>query len=65
MPPVPPPPQQQPSRPPPGIMNPMYATADFNLPQHPYQQHYVAPNPVPVPYAQNPLAQLAHQATYY
>ena len=27
-----------------GIPNPMYAKADFNLPQHPYQNHYVAPN---------------------
>ncbi|KAF1992786.1 hypothetical protein P154DRAFT_152639 [Amniculicola lignicola CBS 123094] len=34
-----------PRRPPTGILNPMYATADFSLPQHPYQTHYVAPNP--------------------
>ena len=27
-----------------GIMNPMYAKADFNLPQHPYQNFWVAPN---------------------
>lgn len=27
-----------------GIPNPMYAKADFSLPQHPYQSHYVAPN---------------------
>ena len=27
-----------------GILNPMYAKADFNLPQHPYQNFYVAPN---------------------
>ena len=27
-----------------GIPNPMYAKADFNLPQHPYQNFYVAPN---------------------
>jgi len=40
-PPLPPPPSQQ--RPPPGISNPLYAKADFNLPQHPYQSHYVAP----------------------
>jgi len=31
-------------RPPPGIPNPLYAKADFNLPQHPYMNHYVAPN---------------------
>lgn len=31
-------------RPPTGIPNPMYAKADFNLPQHPYQNFYVAPN---------------------
>lgn len=45
-------PQQQPQnkaasqskRPPPGIPNPLYAKADFNLPQHPYQNFYVAPN---------------------
>ena len=29
-----------------GIPNPMYAKADFNLPQHPYQNFYVAPNNV-------------------
>jgi hypothetical protein len=27
-----------------GILNPMYAKADFNLPQHPYQDVYVAPS---------------------
>jgi hypothetical protein len=27
-----------------GIPNPMYAKADFSLPQHPYQTHYVPPN---------------------
>jgi hypothetical protein len=27
-----------------GIPNPMYKTADFTLPQHPYQNFYVAPN---------------------
>lgn len=51
---APPPPPPQPTqpapqpapmkRPPAGIPNPMYAKADFNLPQHPYQNHYVAPN---------------------
>jgi hypothetical protein len=30
--------------PPAGIPNPMYAKADFSLPQHPYQNFYVAPN---------------------
>lgn len=39
--PTPPPP---PKKPPAGIPNPMYAKADFNLPQHPYQNFYVAPN---------------------
>lgn len=32
------------SRMPSGIPNPLYAKADFNLPQHPYQNFYVAPN---------------------
>lgn len=31
-------------RPPIGIPNPLYAKADFNLPQHPYQNFYVAPS---------------------
>jgi len=31
-------------RPPAGIVNPMFATADFSMPQHPYQNVYVAPN---------------------
>lgn len=39
--PAPPPPMK---KPPAGIPNPMYAKADFSLPQHPYQSHYVAPN---------------------
>ena len=34
---------EQRKRPPSGIPNPMYAKADFNLPQHPYQNFYVAP----------------------
>lgn len=45
--PIQPTPQQQAppmKRPPAGIPNPMYAKADFNLPQHPYQNFYVAPN---------------------
>lgn len=37
------PPQKKP-RMPSGIPNPLYAKADFNLPQHPYQNFYVAPN---------------------
>jgi len=40
-------PQQAPpamKKPPAGIPNPMYAKADFSLPQHPYQNFYVAPN---------------------
>ena len=32
---------QKPQRPPAGIPNPMYAKADFSLPSHPYQNHYV------------------------
>ncbi|KAK4953730.1 hypothetical protein LTR10_008334 [Elasticomyces elasticus] len=41
----PPPPAQAASqkRPPAGIPNPMYAKADFNKPNHPYQTHYVPP----------------------
>lgn len=27
-----------------GILNPMLSAADFSMPQHPYQSHYVAPN---------------------
>lgn len=27
-----------------GILNPIYAKADFSLPQHPYQNFYVAPS---------------------
>ena len=30
-----------------GIMNPLMATADFSMQQHPYQSYYVAPNPHP------------------
>ncbi|PSN61883.1 hypothetical protein BS50DRAFT_639154 [Corynespora cassiicola Philippines] len=33
-------------RPPMGVPNPLLATADFTLPQHPYQSYYVAPNPM-------------------
>ena len=45
---APPAPQQQQAppqtkRPPAGIPNPLYAKADFSLPQHPYQNYYVAP----------------------
>lgn len=36
--------QQQNKRPPSGIPNPMFSKADFNLPQHPYQNFYVPPN---------------------
>jgi hypothetical protein len=28
-----------------GIMNPLLRTADFSLPNHPYQQYYQPPNP--------------------
>ncbi|KAK4494608.1 hypothetical protein PRZ48_013964 [Zasmidium cellare] len=37
---------QQNKRPPSGIPNPMFSKADFNLPQHPYQNFYVPPNNV-------------------
>ncbi|KAH9834327.1 Fungal specific transcription factor domain [Teratosphaeria destructans] len=43
---APQPQQQTPAankRPPAGIPNPMYKQADFTLPQHPYQNFYVAP----------------------
>jgi hypothetical protein len=32
------------SRIPPGIINPLMATADFSMANHPYQEHYVAPH---------------------
>jgi hypothetical protein len=35
---------KQNQKPPSGILNPLYAKADFNLPQHPYQDVYVAPS---------------------
>lgn len=34
-----------------GIMNPIYANADFTMPSHPYQNVYVAPNAVPAAHA--------------
>jgi len=40
LPPAPPPA----SRPPAGILNPLLKTADFSLPNHPYQQYYQPPN---------------------
>jgi len=43
-PPPPPPAAPVARRPPIGIVNPMFATADFSMPQHPYQNVYVAPN---------------------
>lgn len=41
-----PPPPPQPQRPviPSGILNPLLRTADFSLPNHPYQQHYQPPS---------------------
>lgn len=42
---LPPAPPQPPSRPmPSGILNPLLKTADFSLPNHPYQQYYQPPN---------------------
>lgn len=46
-PPPPPPRQRMPS----GIMNPIYANADFTMPSHPYQNVYVAPNQIPAVHA--------------
>lgn len=42
---LPPTPPTRPTRPtiPAGILNPLLATADFSMPQHPYKSHYVAP----------------------
>jgi hypothetical protein len=42
---LPPAPPQAPPRPmPSGILNPLLKTADFSLPNHPYQQYYQPPN---------------------
>jgi hypothetical protein len=38
------PPQPQPRTMPSGILNPLLKTADFSLPNHPYQQYYQPPN---------------------
>ncbi|KAF2188100.1 hypothetical protein K469DRAFT_684858 [Zopfia rhizophila CBS 207.26] len=57
---LPPAPPARPPRPPGGMLNPLLASADFNMPQHPYQSYYVAPNPLNQ--APNPLA---HHANYY
>ena len=35
---------KQNQKPPSGILNPLYSKTDFNLPQHPYQDVYVAPS---------------------
>ncbi|KAF2275557.1 uncharacterized protein EI97DRAFT_64083 [Westerdykella ornata] len=59
-----PPHQPQPRRPPQGILNPLLSSADFTMPQHPYQPHYVAPNnPVPHFATQNPGAAAAAVAS--
>lgn len=42
--PAPPPPQPQQASMPGGILNPLLKTADFSLPNHPYQQYYQPPN---------------------
>jgi hypothetical protein len=42
--PAPPPPQPQQTQIPSGILNPLLKTADFSLPNHPYQQYYQPPN---------------------
>lgn len=34
-----------------GIVNPLLATADFSVDNHPYQSHYVAPQPQLGPYS--------------
>lgn len=58
------PPQQQTTpamkRPPSGIPNPMYAKADFSLPQHPYQNFYVAPN---INYGQQQAGHMFYNST--
>ncbi|KAF2703223.1 hypothetical protein K504DRAFT_474084 [Pleomassaria siparia CBS 279.74] len=51
-------------RPPAGILNPILAGADFHLPQHPYQSHWVAPNTM----QQGPTHlghQMANHTNYY
>lgn len=45
LPPAPPPATTGRPRPPQGIVNPLFKTADFSLPNHPYQQFYQPPNP--------------------
>jgi len=54
-PPAAPAPVPQPAAPrqrlPSGIMNPLYANADFTMSSHPYQNVYVAPNAVPAVHA--------------
>lgn len=42
--PAPLPPQPQQTQMPGGILNPLLKTADFSLPNHPYQQYYQPPN---------------------
>lgn len=41
---LPPAPPQPPRPMPSGILNPLLKTADFSLPNHPYQQYYQPPN---------------------
>jgi hypothetical protein len=41
---------------PPGIVNPLLATADFSAENHPYQNHYVAPHSQLDPYQYNPYS---------
>ena len=55
LPPAPPPAQPRPM--PSGILNPLLKTADFSLPNHPYQQYYQPPNQHQ---HQNPHNQFAH-----
>jgi hypothetical protein len=46
LPPIPPVPQQPRPQIPGGILNPLLRTADFSLPNHPYQNHYQPPNQI-------------------
>lgn len=43
-----------PREPPQGIVNPLFASADFGLPKHAYQDHYVVPVHDPAQYQQGP-----------
>ena len=50
------PPQVPPRQLPSGILNPLLKTADFSLPNHPYQQYYQPPNQQQQQHHNNPFA---------